>query len=85
MEPARLFLSKWKWGLQLASAVLVAVFGMLQVTHRGQGDRQCVGYPGASHQWAALGQVSDTGGSDQFLLVRRIVYRPDTRVYQQPA
>ena len=34
MEPARLFRSKWKWGLLLVLAVLVGVFGMLQVTHR---------------------------------------------------
>ena len=34
MEPARPFWSKWKWGLLLVLAVLVAVFGMLQVTHQ---------------------------------------------------
>jgi Protein of unknown function (DUF3179) len=34
MEPARPFWSKMKWGLLLVLAVLVAVFGMLQVTHR---------------------------------------------------
>jgi hypothetical protein len=34
MEPARLFRSTWKWGLLLVLAVLVGVFGMLQVTHQ---------------------------------------------------
>jgi len=34
MEPARLIWSKWKWGLLLVLAVLVAVFGILQVTHQ---------------------------------------------------
>src|SRR5215471_18135384 len=34
MEPAPLFRGKWKWGLLLILAVLVAVFGILQVTHQ---------------------------------------------------
>ncbi len=34
MESARLIWSKWKWGLLLVLAVLVAVFGILQVTHQ---------------------------------------------------
>jgi hypothetical protein len=34
MEPARPFWSKWKWALLLVLAVLVAVFGILQVTHQ---------------------------------------------------
>src|SRR5260370_1311759 len=34
MEPARLIWSKLKWGLLLVLAVLVAVFGILQVTHQ---------------------------------------------------
>ena len=34
MEPSRLIWSKWKWGLLLVLAVLVAVFGILQVTHQ---------------------------------------------------
>jgi Protein of unknown function (DUF3179) len=34
MEPARLFQSKWTWGLLLVLAVLVAVFSIIQVTHQ---------------------------------------------------
>ncbi len=34
MEPARLIWSKLKWGLLLVLAVLVAVFGIIQVTHQ---------------------------------------------------
>jgi Protein of unknown function (DUF3179) len=39
MEPARPFWSKWKWGLLLVLAVLVVVFGMLQVTHQPPSNR----------------------------------------------
>jgi len=39
MEPARLIWSKLKWGLLLVLAVLVAVFGIIQVTHQSASIR----------------------------------------------